>query len=161
MISKVIGAVVGGLRHAVEGVTALLFASFSVIIIVQVFYRYVLNDSIFWAEEFSRLAFFGVLMLSMPMVCDRKAHIVMDLLESLLKDRPRQILEWINAVLTLVFMALFGWYGAQLAAESQYMTTTATDISMAYVYALVPLAALLSAVFIIDNLCRSGDPKHE
>lgn len=160
IMPRAFGAVVTVLRHMVEAATALLFASFTVLIVVQVFYRYVLNDSIFWAEEFSRLAFFGVLMLTMPMVCDRKAHIVMDLLEEMLKPRPKRVLERVNAALMIVFFSLFAWYGAELAGKSWFMMTSATHISMAYIYFLVPLASVLSIVFVINNLLKDSGVKH-
>ncbi|QAA94667.1 TRAP transporter small permease [Pollutimonas thiosulfatoxidans] len=153
MATSIPGKIVNVLRHMVEGATAVLFVSFSVLIVVQVIFRYALNDSIFWAEEFSRLAFFGVLMLTMPIICDRKAHIVMDLLEAMLPPRRRRKLEKVNAVIMIVFFAIFAWTGVELVLQSQFMMTSATNLPMAYVYALVPIGALLSIVFVINNWC--------
>lgn len=156
MVSRAFGTIVSVLRHAVHVATALLFVGFSALILVQVFFRYALNDSIFWAEEISRLAFFGVLMLTMPMVCDRKAHIVMDLLETALAPKWRRKLEKLNAVIMIAFFAIFAWTGIELVQQSQFMMTSTTNISMAYIYALVPISAILSIVFVINNWANQG-----
>ncbi|MGB6103827.1 MAG: TRAP transporter small permease [Pusillimonas sp.] len=158
MASYIFSKTVSLLRHAVHAATAILFVGFSSLILIQVFFRYALNDSIFWAEEVSRLAFFGVLMLTMPMVCDRKAHIVMDLLEAMLAPRWRCKLEKLNALIMIAFFAIFAWTGMELVQQSQFMMTSTTNFSMAYVYALVPISALLSIVFVVNNwTARGGD----
>lgn len=156
MVSRALRTTVSVLRHAVHVATALLFVGFSALILIQVFFRYALNDSIFWAEEISRLAFFGVLMLTMPMVCDRKAHIVMDLLETALAPKWRSKLEKLNAVIMIAFFAIFAWTGIELVQQSQFMMTSTTNISMAYIYALVPISAILSIVFVINNWASQG-----
>jgi TRAP-type transport system small permease protein len=64
-----------GLRRLVEGLSVLLFASYCTIILLQVFYRYVLNDSLVWSEEAVRFQQFWLIMLATGLCAQRRAHI--------------------------------------------------------------------------------------
>ena len=103
---SVLRAFVGLLRTAIEALTALLFASFVVIVIVQVFCRYVLNDSLVWSEEITRFALYWMTMLTMALAADRRGHIVMDILETALGPIGRRRLLWVNAILSTVVLGL-------------------------------------------------------
>ena len=63
------------LRRVVEAAAVLLFASYCCIILLQVFYRYVLNDSLVWSEEAVRFEQFWLIMLASGLCAQRRAHI--------------------------------------------------------------------------------------
>jgi TRAP-type C4-dicarboxylate transport system permease small subunit len=42
------------LRAVLTALSVALLASYFVLVLLQVFYRYVLNDSLYWAEELVR-----------------------------------------------------------------------------------------------------------
>ncbi len=45
------GPFLGRLRAALTAMSVALLASYFVLVLLQVFFRYVLNESLFWAEE--------------------------------------------------------------------------------------------------------------
>ena len=47
-------AFVGRLRASLTALSVALLASYFVLVLLQVFFRYVLNESLFWAEELVR-----------------------------------------------------------------------------------------------------------
>ena len=66
------GVFVARLRATLTALSVALLAGYFVLVLAQVFFRYVLNESLFWAEEVVRglllisivvLAFFGVMLL--------------------------------------------------------------------------------------------------
>lgn len=142
------------LRICVETAAVLIFLSFVVAVAAQVFWRYVLNDSIFWAEEYVRFALYWMTMLSIAIAADRKAHIVMDLLHTSVGETFRKVLDWINAAVSVVFLAILSYYGVQLVNRSHETMSPVTEISMSWVYLAAPIGCLAAIVFTIDALVR-------
>ena len=151
---SVLRAFVGLLRTAIEALTALLFASFVVIVIVQVFCRYVLNDSLVWSEEITRFALYWMTMLTMALAADRRGHIVMDILETALGPIGRRRLLWVNAILSTVFLGLLTFYGLRLINQSWETMTAITDIPMSLVYMATPIGCLPAIILTIDAALR-------
>lgn len=137
-------------------VTVLLFTAYTVVVVTQVYFRYVLNDSLFWAEEFSRLAFFATIMMSLPVVSSRNAHIVMDLLESNIPDRSiyKHLIRTLNQVLIIVFFVLLFYFGLQLAEQGLMMQTSTLGISMKLIYLLMPISATICIQVLVDQIIQ-------
>ncbi len=157
----VVQRVVQAIRVCVEGATAFIFASFIVIVVVQVFCRYVLNESLVWSEEVVRFALYWMTMLSIAMAADRKGHIVMDMLETSLAPRPRRWLEFINAALSVLFLGILVFYGLRLIDQSWETRTAITDISMSYIYLATPVGCMAAAILTIDAVLRRDAPARE
>lgn len=142
------------LRLSVEMATALIFVSFVIVIAAQVFWRYALNDSIFWAEEYVRFALYWMTMLSVAIAADRKAHIVMDLLHASLGDEAKRLLDWVNAAVSVAFLAVLSYYGAKLVGLSWETISPVTETSMSWVYLATSVGSLSAIIFTIDALVR-------
>ncbi len=142
------------LRVCVEATTALIFFSFVAVVAAQVVWRYVLNDSIFWAEEYVRFALYWMTMLSVGIAADRKAHIVMDLLHASVGDSVKLVLDWVNAGLSVVFLIILSYYGVQLVSLSHKTMSPITEISMSWVYLATPIGCLAATIFTLDALVR-------
>jgi TRAP-type C4-dicarboxylate transport system permease small subunit len=54
--ARAAGPFLGRLRAALTAVSVALLASYFVLVLLQVFFRYVLNESLFWAKELVRAA---------------------------------------------------------------------------------------------------------
>ena len=76
---------------AVEIAAAAMMTATVVIALVQVFCRYVLNDSLIWPEEMARFAFVWFVFLGAAMVTRRSGHIVIDLLPRALGPRALRV----------------------------------------------------------------------
>ena len=79
------------LRAALTALSAALLASYFVLVLLQVFFRYILNESLFWAEELVRgLMVWGV-MVSSALVAASRDHIRVEVLELMLPPTGRRI----------------------------------------------------------------------
>lgn len=146
---------IGLLRKVTEALTALLFVSFVILIVVQVFCRYVLNDSLLWIEETVRFALYWMTMLTIALAADRRGHIVMDILETALGPIGQRRLLWINSIFSCIFLALLGGYGVRLIGRSWLTMTPITDIPMSLVYMATPIGCLAAIIFTIDAAIRN------
>src|SRR5262245_1680277 len=83
--------IVGALDLALEAVTGSLLAATVIICLIQVFCRYVLNNSLSWPEEMARWAFVWLVFVGSAMLTRRSGHIAIDLLPRALSPRGRAV----------------------------------------------------------------------
>ena len=137
------------LRVAVEIITVLLFSSYCFIILLQVFFRYVLNDSLVWSEETVRFEQFWVTMLATGLCAYRQAHIRLEGFESVVPRRFRRTVELFGDVVTIGCCAFLCWYGIDLVLESLDTNSPVSQVSMSWVYAAMPVGGALTILWTI------------
>lgn len=88
---------------------ALLIAATVAVTFLQVVFRYGLDSSLSWSEEFSRYAFIWAIFLGAGPVARRGQHMAVDALKSVLPRRPRHALEIFVALAGIAFFLVFGY----------------------------------------------------
>jgi TRAP-type C4-dicarboxylate transport system permease small subunit len=142
------GPFLGRLRTALTAVSVALLASYFVLVLLQVFFRYVLNESLFWAEELVRGAMLWGIMLSSALVAASRGHIRVEVLELMLPPRGRRIV-WANNVLTLAFSLTLLWAGIQFIDRTWMQQSPVLDVPKWFVYLAIPVGAALEALLMM------------
>lgn len=137
---------------AIQGFSTVMLAIFMIILFVQVFFRYVLRDSIFWAEEVCRFGFVWIVLIGAVMGISAVTEVRMDLLESKYPPLLKKIYRifWYAACM---FAAGFITYcGYQQVIVGGLQTSACLRISMKIVYACIPIGFGLMALFALQKL---------
>ena len=124
----------------------LILAAMSVIIFTNVVLRYTTSQSIEWAEEVARHLMIWLTFLGCGPVLRYGGHIAV---ENLQDSLPRPVAIAMRAVIGLLVLGLFGfltWYGLEYMDRTQYQQTPATQISFAYIYAALPIGAVMTLI---------------
>ncbi len=131
-----------------------LIAFLAVILFVEVLFRYVFYHSVGWINEFSGFIFVWFIYLSISYITGKRAHIRVQILDLLLPEHIVRHVDLVMDFLWLGFNALMTYYGLQLVLSIfQYpFRTPILDLSMAYPYAIIPLAFGLMTIRLSINL---------
>jgi TRAP-type C4-dicarboxylate transport system permease small subunit len=124
----------------------LMLAVMSIIIFTNVVLRYSTNQSIEWAEEVARHLMIWLTFLGCGPVLRYGGHIAVENLQDAL---PRRVAIGIRVVISLLIVGLFAfftWYGLEYMERTQYQQTAATQISIAIIYAGLPLGAAMTLI---------------
>ncbi|NNE83974.1 MAG: TRAP transporter small permease [Alphaproteobacteria bacterium] len=115
------------------------------LISIQVFLRYVLNDSLPWAEELVRYTVVWMSFIGAGMGIRRGAHIAVAIGIQLLPSRIAKLLSMAGLTLGLAFAVLLTVYGAKLVLHvgGFGQLSSAMRVPMAAVYACLPLGGML------------------
>ncbi|MFN3613308.1 MAG: TRAP transporter small permease [Rubrimonas sp.] len=123
----------------------ILFAALSVVVFLQFFTRYVLNDSIGWTEEIARYLLIGVTFVGCVTVTRKGTHIAVELLEVYLPDIMRQLLRRFIDLLLIAVYAWLAWTCAKLAMRTTQMMVS-VDLPKSIIYWVVAAALALMAI---------------
>jgi TRAP-type C4-dicarboxylate transport system permease small subunit len=137
------------LQRGLEAITVLLLAAYFILVVLQVFFRYVLNRSLFWSEEVVRFALVWSVMLGSAVVAYRGEHIRIDILDALLPARARRGVARLAAFLTFTFCVILAATGIQFALRTLTQRSAVLEVPMWAVYAAVPVGAVLEAVCML------------
>jgi tripartite ATP-independent transporter DctM subunit len=135
------------LDNAIEVVAGFLLCATVVIALIQVFWRYALNDSLSWPEEMARWAFVWLVFLGSAMLTRRSAHITIDLLPRALG--PRGLVVHAVAVRIAVATATVALlvYGSDLVTRATYISPV-LEWHFRYLYLAIPTGAALTLLFL-------------
>jgi len=149
------------LRVSLTAVSVALLAVYFVLVLLQVVFRYVLNESLFWAEELVRGAMLWGVMLGAALVAAARAHIRVEVLELMVGPRAKRIVTGVANALTLVFTLTLLWAGIQLIDRTWLQQSPVLDLPKWTVYLAIPVGAALESLLLIltwKQGIASGEP---
>ena len=140
------------LSQAVKTVVTILLLALTVLVTYTVILRYVFNGGVPAAEELVRYLFVWSAFFGIVLGVQEKSHMSLTFLyDSFPKLRP--YLKGIYYVCSYVFWGVIAVYG--------YRFTTLLPITLNYVYAAVPICAVLSIIFVTFQLIHEFADKKE
>ncbi|MFD1880470.1 TRAP transporter small permease [Paracoccus pacificus] len=124
------------------------------IVFAQVFYRYVLGTSLFWAEPSSVMLMGWFIFLGAAVGVREGYHLSFDVLLYFLPDRFGS---WLHSLSDLVVAAFgFGmsWYGLQLADKAANDIVPGVGISRFFDFLPVIVGGVLLILFSVERIMR-------
>lgn len=141
-----------------------------VVMIAQVWVRYVAGGSLIWAEELCRYLLIWQTFLVIGLAYSKGEFIAIDFLPAALSDRGKRILKLVSAVPIVAFLVVIAIYGADYASRFSQQTIPALDfiwgalfgdrlgLSIKYVYISVSVGAVLMILHVCADVVVSFDP---
>ncbi len=118
-----------------------LMSVMTCMIVTQVFFRYVLNDSIDAADEISRLTFVWSILLAIPHGLKTGAHVGIDLIVSRLKLRLRLWIFRFTCAAGIVLLLVVAWQAQVMIQRiwDQPMPTLPLSSGLFYIALLISM----------------------
>lgn len=132
-------------------IAALIFGA----VTVAVFYRYVLNASVPWADELPALALIWLTFLGAAVLSRRDENLSFDGVSAALPSRVRRGLEVFNGVLILAFLGIVVFHGWRLTTLTWSREAVTLPLSMGVVRAIVPFSGVLMMVVYVIRIYRA------
>lgn len=120
--------------------------------VLQVFTRFILNNSFSWTEELSRYSFIWANFLG-GIFCTKKAlHATVTVVTDYLNEKWKNIFGiFVNIIVILVSLIII-IYGLQVTYTVRGQLSPALRISMSYVYAAAPFSGIFVLYYSIMDL---------
>ena len=148
-------------NHRIEYLLFVLGFSMALIVATQVFFRYVLNHSLFWSEELARYILVWLTFLGTTVAYRRKVHPGVDIFYCKMRPSARQIAA---IVVHLASIALFGimiFYGCQFAYFIRLQISPALCLPKWTVFSIIPVSGLILMLHGITFLLNDFKMRRE
>jgi TRAP-type transport system small permease protein len=137
-------------------ISVIALSAISVLTIVNVIFRFILNNPIVWAEEVTLGLFVWLVFIGISSAMKRGGHIGVDYFMERM-PRPLRITCTLigAAAIYFVLIYVFIYLGMELTSQAGSKVTPVLGISYQYIDLAVPLGGLLTAIHFTINLIRS------
>ena len=138
-------------RLYVRAIELLAIAGVLIVLVVgglQVFFRYVLGDSLFWSEELMRVTMIWLVMLTAGLAYSRGQFLGMRLLVDRLPSGARRAADVVSALLMIGFLLVVFWFAARFAWMTRLQTVPAMQVSLLWIHGSLAVGTALLAVHI-------------
>jgi len=126
----------------------------TVLIACQVFWRYVLNDSISWTEPASVMIMGWFIFLGAAVGIREGYHLSFDVFLFLVPERIKLLLHMISDIVVTAFGGGMMWYGAELAARTAANKLPSLGISGAFDFLPLVGGGALVVLFSVERISR-------
>jgi C4-dicarboxylate transporter, DctQ subunit len=111
--------------------------------------RYFLGAPITWVYEVTEYILLMVPCLAMAWLARHNGHVVIDVLTSRLKERPRQLLDACTLMLVALACAFVAWWGGVVTFESYKAGAVIENVLQTpqwFIYLSIPVGFALTAI---------------
>ncbi len=142
-----------GLLVSLERVLAvLLIAAVLVLLVAQVYFRYVARDPLLWSDEAARISLIYLTFIGAGLVASSDSHIAMELIDTRLSLRGRKILRSVVNITMILAAALVVYTAIPAIQRAMTQFTTALEIRVAYIYSAGVIGLLLIILHSVRNV---------
>src|SRR5262245_35073859 len=143
-------------HHPEDWLAFAVFWSLAMIVFLQFFTRYVLNDSVSWTEEIARYGLIWVTFIGAVMVTRRNSHIAVMLLPNLLPAWAGRLLLALVDLAVLGFLGLLAYFSILIIERMQQQRMTVVELPMSWVHAAVVLGSCLMLARQLQRVWRNA-----
>lgn len=162
-LSRLVSAYIMTLRFVAGTSMAIIV----IVMIAQVWSRYVMGGSLIWAEELCRYLLMWQTFLVLGLAYSKGEFVAIDFVTVALSERGRWVLKAICAIPIIVFLALITVYGADYASRFSNQTIPALDfiweslfghplgLHIGYIYISVSVGCALMILHVAADVVTS------
>ncbi len=133
----------------------------TVVVFLQVIYRYLLAQPLHWSEELARYLFVWISILGAALSVQKRGHVGMDFFFKMLPDKGRRYLIFLIYLLMGVVVLVILVQGIFLVQKTAAQQSPAMEISMGWAYASLPAGAALMVLHLLVIIIREVGDKSE
>jgi len=141
--------VIRKLTRLVEWMLTALSILIFVVVFLQVLFRYLLRQPLFWSEELPRYLLIWMSFLAAAVAQKQDAHINITLCLAPLSARARRLLKILTDAVILAFLWILIYSGGLVTSITAHHRSTALQLPMGLVYAALPVGAILMSLYLV------------
>lgn len=127
-------------------------AIIAVVMLLQVFFRYVLNSSLEWSEELCIYTLIYISFIGATMLVRGWQHISITVFVNMLPFRARGIMLILAKFLCLLFVFIGVYYGFEMIVQAAHRNSPSLGFSTRWVKLAIPVGLAMMVVFIVNEI---------
>jgi len=156
-IKRLISITVNRVHIGAIYLALILLVAMTIIIVINVFMRYVLDSGLQWAEELSKVLMVWFTFIGMAVGVKQGLHISIHILPKNLPARMDRILIFIKDMVTFGIALVFLVYGVKLVQFTSTSIMPATGWPSSILYLILPLSSILILSEVLMDVFHIDD----
>lgn len=148
-------------EHVVAACAALMLLIFTILILVDIVFRYWLHIPLAWPTELTVLLFQWTAFLGAAVALRRASHFGLDLFVSAMPAAVQRIIQWVIIVLTFAANVLLISVSLDMIDQQRFSSYPTLPFSHAVAYYGVLISACLMTLFTIEFVISGPAHKQE
>ncbi|MBT4089744.1 MAG: TRAP transporter small permease [Deltaproteobacteria bacterium] len=132
-----------------------LIALMMIVILIQVFFRYVLNNSLVWPEETARFLMVWMTFIAAPIAYRMGLNVSLDFVLGKLKGRIHTFLMVLIQIGVLATLIILFQKSLGMVERGVLIDATSIPIKLGYIYISMPIGLFLTSMVNIEILLNS------
>jgi TRAP-type C4-dicarboxylate transport system permease small subunit len=128
-----------------------MFGGMTLIIFMQVIWRYCFKAPLSWSEESARYLFVWVSFLGAITAAKRGNHVGMEMLRDALPRLGKDLLQFFSNLITVFFFAITFYYTLSMAPRMWIQFSPAMEISMFYPYLGIAVGSFFMMLYYANE----------
>jgi TRAP-type C4-dicarboxylate transport system permease small subunit len=147
-------------------IVSLSFGTMTLLIFMQVIFRYVFKESLSWSEELARYLFIWLTFIGASIATREKSHINVAMFVNNLKSpKMKKTFIVLANLLSMFFLGVLVYYGFNIASQIlkfKQVSASMPFLYVGFVYFAVPIGSLIMFLNLIEiNLAVLKDEDEE
>ena len=142
---KYINIILDYLLFAILGVMSFTMA-------INVFCRFCLNFSVYWADELTQSLMLWLTFLGAAIAIREHLHYSFNYIEERLKGRWRKIFSVINKVITLLGISVLFYWSVEVTKGITHWLMPAMEFSRGWIYGACPIGCLFMLIYCVEDI---------
>lgn len=142
--------------RALRALVGVLMIVLVCVVALGIFFRYALQDSLYWATEVPNFLMIWIVMLGSVIAFHERSHIAFTLLGERLGGRAQALLECISILAVIILLAVLMYRGTIVVEDTMHSLSEALRLPKGYIYACLPLSATLMMISALGQLRASA-----
>ena len=152
LLSLILNRIVAGQIRFCRWMLVGLGMSMTLLILLQVFFRFVIYVPFPWSEECARYLMIWMGMLGSVVALHNGRHIGVTFFVERLPDLPEKAVRAMVQVIMAIFLGVLCWQGVEFAAFNADQASPAMEISMLIPFSAIPAGSAMMILVIAEGL---------
>lgn len=149
------------INKILEWITGLGVGVITILVLVQVLFRYVFQEPLTGSEELTRYCLIWLVLLGFTILIRKNKNMSITYFQELFSQNIQRILRIIVHCIIAFFCIILIYYGINLSMQAMIQITPATGFRMGYVDLVVPISGIISLLFTMENIVHEVKVKPE
>lgn len=133
------------------GLLVIVMITMLVVCMLHVFFRYVLNNSLSWSEEYMRVALVWFGMLSATVLAARREHVSIVIFKEKMPKKMGKTADRFTQLVTIIVCLVVTVIGVRMSISAGNRSTPAMGLPYSIAYAAIPVAFAIITLYEFRN----------
>lgn len=126
----------------------------AIVMMMQIFCRKVLNDSLTWSDEMGGYLLVWIALFGAVTALFEKKHLAIDSLIDRMPKKVQNVMRIVIDVLIIIFLIIVFYFSIPLMTKLTGMTAISLPIPQTFIYSPLVITTLFSTVILINDMIK-------